>query len=356
MIISVKNLLLEAVAREQEEHAAKEREKLGVLRAGNSGVMLTDKRGNEAPAGSCPRVAHLRTLGINTDVPEIDKLIMWDGGINNEEYWYKKLSAVWTEGRIMREHEIPIEWTLPGTGGQKIINARGDEIVTDPTKITGRPDMVLFKGEVPMVGIELKGIASIWTARDVSFEQGIPKGPKLAHLCQAGHYSKKLGEKFNLPKPLPYRIIYSSYVNFPSPLMFAGDRQKENLEHKMFPPPGHPGSDLCEYNDKGWLKNVKPHHTIYEVEWGGDQLKFKEEGADKWNVSPVTWSGIEAFYKRVQDIPKDLGQRPLTLSGSGTKLNYSTCGYCPLQATCDKHEGSGYFRWLQEVRRTLNGK
>lgn len=348
MTINIRDLLAEAVAREQEDHATKEREKLGVLRAGNSGAMIEGRKGKLQPVGACPRTTHLRTLGIDIESPTDDKLIMWAGGYLNEEYWYQKLSATW-KGVILREHEIPIEWFLD-----------------DKIKVTGRPDMVLCEapaqiGLKPVMGIELKGMASIWTARDVSFSQGVPQGPKMPHLCQAGHYSWKLGEKYNNGVPLPYRIIYTSYVNFPSPLMFASDGTKEKMEHKMFPRPGEPGSEKCEYGDAGWLKNVLPHHMIYEIAWDmtdanrDGQLKFREEGSEEWKVSMVTWGGIRRFYEKVRDVPLDLGERPLTLSSSGTKLNYSMCGYCPLQETCDNHEGEGYHRWIQQVRR-LKGK
>lgn len=354
MTINIREMLARSMAREQAEHAEKEKLKLGVLRAGNSGVMIeAGRKGLPTPAGSCPRTAHLRSLGIDLETPTDDKLIMFAGGFLNEDYWYAKLKADWEPGLILREHEIPIEW------------------MSGDTQVTGRPDMVLCDEinlpdengprfiNVPVLGIELKGMASIWTARDVSFSQGVPQGPKMNHLCQAGHYSWKLGEKYNLPAPLPYKIIYSSYVNFPSPLMFASDGTKEKMEHKMFPRPGDPGSEKCEYGDSGWLKNVIPHHMIYDIAWdmsedGTDgQLKFCEEGTDKYISSPVTWGGIERYYEQVRRTSMDLGQRPVTQSSSGTKLNYSMCGYCPLEAVCDKHEGAGYERWLHEVKNHL---
>jgi len=68
--ISLQGLLTEAVAKAQGEKLSSEITKLGTLRAGNSGIMIGD-----TPAGSCPRVAHLRSIGISTEMPTEDKLI-----------------------------------------------------------------------------------------------------------------------------------------------------------------------------------------------------------------------------------------------------------------------------------------
>ena len=334
--ISIRDILHEVISTEQEKHLQKEVAKRGVLRAGNTGIVLQD---TGETAGSCQRVAHLRSaLGIQLEAPTDANLLMWDGGIWNESYWLEKLKLHYGAERLKCEEEIPIKWNLP-----------------DGTPVSGRPDIVILNQDMqsPMLGLELKKICSVWTARDVSFDRGIPKGPKLAHLCQAAHYSKVLGGDAG---PLPYKIIYTNYDNFASPLSFASAGTKEKMEKVMFPRPGEPGSENCEYNDAGWLKNVKPHHTIYDIAWDGDHVLYREEGAHgEWTSTPVTWSGIVAYYQSVVNVPKDLGPRPKTLSAVGTKLNYTTCGYCPAKDVCDTHEKKGYNQWLQAIRRLGSG-
>jgi hypothetical protein len=307
--------------------------------------------GSYLPAGACIRVAHLRTLGVELEMADLPTLTMWDGGFNNEKFWLEKLTKVW-KGPILQEDDIPIEWVTPSG-----------------TKVTGRPDLVLLSpplvdnpaeatAPVPVLGLELKSIGSVWTLRDVSLNH--PPAPKFAHLCQAGHYSRKLADRFNLAEPLPYKIIYSAYVNFP----VAGWAKKQ------FPTKGAPRSEFCDYNDKdGTIKNTRPHHTVYDIAWEGDNLKFRLEQSDiltglpaaqgggKWQVTPVTWSGIQSFFERASmtQMQSSFPDRPLTLNGHGIEADYSNCGYCPIQGVCDAYEDKGYNRWIQEVRRHIIG-
>lgn len=343
--ISIAHLLNESYAVSQGEHYAREAIKAGNLRAGNSGAMVKCDDGSYLPAGSCVRVAHLRTLGVELEAADLPTLTMWDGGFNNEKFWLEKLTKVW-KGPVLQEDDIPVEWTT-----------------SSGVKVTGRPDIVLLEATgletppIPVLGLELKSIGSIWTLRDVSLNH--PAAPKFAHLCQAGHYSRRLGEKFGSPEPLPYKIIYSAYVNFP----VAGWAKKQ------FPLKGSPRSEFCAYNDKGEIKNTKPHHTIYDIAWDGDNLKFRLEQSDiltglpcsqnnsKWVVTPVTWSGIQSFFERasLQQMQANFPDRPLTLSGHGVEADYSNCGYCPIQEVCTAYEEKGYNRWVQEVRRHIIG-
>ena len=321
--IKALDLLSQAMAREQNKKAAEEQTKLGRLRGGNSGAILP---GTTVAAGACARLAHLRMLGVELEVIDDSKLLMFQGGFQNENVWVSYMRDIWP-GKVKVEDEIPISWET-STG----------------IKVTGRPDLVLCdpNTEVPVLGFELKGVASVWTLRDIWTKDD--SGPKLAHICQAAHYSWKLGEQYNIGKPLPYKIIYTSYVNFSMP----------DFARKFFPPPGYVESRYIEYNEKGEVKNTKPQAISYDIIWDGDQVKFRREDADDrdpWTPTPVTWRGIQKFYEVASGT--DLGPRPATLTAAGGRQNYSICGYCSLNEVCGKYEKSGwqYDRWLQDARR-----
>ena len=130
-----------------------EAEKVGRLRAGNSGLYIREA---DQMIGSCPRKTRLRMDGINSDQFEDlgTKPLMFQAGLANEDQWDKVLEAGWVQGRggtLKREEEIGIKWeTRSGIS------------------VTGRPDIVLCDSEEnPVMGIELKMVCSLWTARDV---------------------------------------------------------------------------------------------------------------------------------------------------------------------------------------------
>lgn len=329
--------LLEGRQLARSKHKEGEAAKLGNLRAGNSGMMSTEGE----VAGSCHRVAHLRQLGVEIEEPNDSKLIMFQMGLANEDVVYEDLLHTAAEDEaVLREEQIPIEW-----------------FTSNGTKVTGRPDMVvcrvfsaggvtnlgrgdkdIFFGDlkvpippiVPIFGVEIKSIASVWTSRDVLFE----KAPKLPHLIQAGHYSWKLG--------VPFRLLYKQYVNQAVP-SWAG---------KLFPRQGEEYSEHISYNEKGDIKCVEPFEIAYELEFNKKgQLQFRREGTEKWTVSLVNSADIERYYEYVSTMAteKKLGPRPLTIDALGSGKNYSNCDYCPLLETCDKHEESGYTKWLKEV-------
>lgn len=358
MYINLTRLHAEAAADEQAEHMEKAAEKLGNLRAGNSGTVVATGE----VAGSCHRIAHLRMLGVEVESPSDSTLLMFEGGFQNEESWLKKLRRSWS-GPLLVEEQIPIEWF---TSEGKKVSGRPDIVLMQPEMVEASPedsDLLNYGGyqhiqpgtkipsSRPVLGLELKGIGSMWTLRDVWSKEGA--GPKLAHLCQAGHYSWQLGEKFCAGQPLPYKIVYTSYVNFVVP----------DWASSLFPRPGEEGSEHIEYNEKtGKVKHLKPQMIIYDLMWSPDgQLKFRRETADTvnmdtgtWTSTPVTVEGIRQFFEKAGS--KDLSGIPTTLSGAGTKLKYSNCDYCPLQPVCSSHgESPVYATWLRDVRRHLLG-
>lgn len=312
--ISLTSLYEKAVATEQAEHQVEESTKVGNLRGGNSGLLLEDGQ----VAGSCHRRAYIRMLGLEVDPPPANRLIMFDAGKFNEDYWFAKLGKSWT-GTVLRESEVPTCWTT-----------------TNGKKVTGRPDLVLVDpAGVRVLGLELKMVASIWTARDVRFQGQ----PKLSHLTQAAHYMWQLG--------IPYRLIYTSYVDF----------AMVDWARKLFPLRDHPLAVHLEYNEKGDAKKVLPFHSIYSLRFDSSgKLQYCEEGTGRWETTIVDIQGIQGYYDYISSIEetKNLGPRVSTLDLSGKKEGYSSCNYCPLNSICDKT--SDHDKWLTEVRRVAGGK
>lgn len=309
-------------------------EKRGILRAGNSGIQFTD--GDFA--ASCPRIAHLRQLGIEVEIPDDSTLIMFQVGTANEQLVYDDLVHTSVPGEvILRETEIPIEW-----------------FTSNGTKVTGRPDMVICINKpdvegtakpVPVTGLELKSVASVWTTRSVLIEGE----PKLAHLAQAGHYSWKLGR-------IPFKLIYKQYAIQSIPMFGM----------KYFPKEGQPGSEHCEYDPKGQPKSVRPFEVVYDLEFNGTtlegetMLRFRLEGTTQWTDTVVTIESIERYYEFISRMPEtgNLGTVPLTMNYLGEEKGYSNCNYCPLAKVCGTHSKAGdgvgaYEQWLLRVQQHL---
>ena len=314
-------------------HKAEETSKLGILRAGNSGIM--SEEGDVA--GACHRVTHLRQLGIELETPTDSLLIMFQAGLTNEDIVYRDLVETLVPGEIiLRETDIPIRWNT-----------------TNGTLVTGRPDMVICKqvpdideksglvtySNVPMLGMELKSVASVWTTRTVL----IDREPKFNHLTQSAHYMIKLG--------VPFRLIYKQYVIQAMP----------DFAHRFFPRQGQEGSEYLDYNTDGKPKSVRPFEIVYSLEFRDGVLMYKQEDQDDthWKHTVVTEADIIRYYEFVSEMGsrKLLGPVPKTISPDGSDKSYSNCKYCPLQKTCQsvkKLKGEEQYNvWLDASRKFL---
>jgi len=203
---------------------------------------------------------------------------------------------------------------------------------------------------VPERVLELKLVSSLWTVRDVLF-----KGkPKIVNLMQAGHYAWKVG--------VPAELWYTSRTNF------ALTDYSENrwFASKNFPRQGKPLSEYCKYNEKGQLLSVEPFIVGYEIEWTPKgQLRYRVLGGDAgegkaWTHTFITQAGIEQFYESVSAMGKInvLLPRPVNKDADGEKAGFDLCEaqYCPLSATCKKHESSNVAAWKKDVDELLNSK
>lgn len=336
---STSDVLSTAFHRLQEEHASKEEKKLGVLRAGNSGLFDDGEF-----AGQCPRLAFLRAKGIEVDGVHEEQNLMFEGGLGNEDLWMAALRNEWP-GVIKQEEEIPVRWTTE-----------------NGTLVTGRPDIVLCDEDaVPVRGLELKLVCSVWTARTV-----LMGSPKLAHLTQAAHYSWQLGKQFN--REIPFELWYTSRVNWPV---------MQGWMAKLFPADGDRNSEYLEYKirkDRGGNEHVEPFKIMpfrlgFEVRFdpdyvvpepdegsaqdvmSGANIQFRQIGTRDWTTSLVSRKRIADFYDFVSkmEAEKRLGARPKALKVDGHKENYSPCDYCKaMKPICD--EERSFDKWYAAVK------
>lgn len=321
--------------RTQKDRAELEVKKLGILRAGMSGIKSAD---TGDIAGTCHRKTHLRALGIEIETIDEHKAMMFELGFASEDITTDILEKSLLPGEIMlREEQIPIEWLT--SNGTKV-TGRPDIVICQSTTLTETPDAIQVTLDVmgsgwvkPVLGTELKSVHSMWTARDVLFNGQ----PKMNNLIQAAHYMWKL--------KVPYKLVYKAYS--------ALGQSMNDWAAKLFPKKGEPLSQYIEYNDKGGIKGLKQFEVVYDMmidEKG--RVCYKLESGIEWTRTIITTQDIEQYYTYVAEMAekKDLGPRPMTIDAHGEKLNYRDCTYCPLQKTCDDFEGLGYDGWLKQVR------
>lgn len=345
--LNITNLFVEARKIAESKRKKEQESKTGNLRAGNSGIMSS----SGLVAGSCIRKAHLRQLEIETEVFTEDKLLMFDLGFASEDIILGKLEH-FLEGKykVLSEDAIPTSWKTQ-----------------NGTVVSGRPDHVVCTTEgEPVLGLELKSVHSMWTARDVHFGGK----PKLSNIIQAAHYMWQLG--------IPYKLIYSSYSSLGQGMSGASS----GWILKMLPAPGEPNSEHISYTyyrkefspkvgreidkkctEEEWkatskhnrsysIKELKQKQTVYDLRLKDDYVQYKLEQDTEWKDTVVRVSDIQRYFDFASRISTDkqLGPRPEEIETDGKKANFSVCDYCPLQKTCDKYESQGYDKWLQAVR------
>lgn len=350
---NITSLLKKGRELQQLEHQSKEAEKLGTLRAGSSGIR--SPQGDVA--GACHRKTMLRSLGIQIEVPDDSKQMMFELGFASEDIVCETLGRVLQPGHvILREADIPTDWTT-----------------RNGIRVTGRPDVVICSGRfdpevavhsvspgtpgvneklTPILGIELKSVHSVWSAKKYLFGQM----PSLSNLAQAGHYMWKLD--------IPYKLIYKSYSALGQGMSWAPRMAG------MFPAQGQPMSSYMNYNENGNPLEVKQFEMGYSLEFDQHgRLKFLSDLPNsKWVPTLITKQDLEEYYQYISTMAekKELGGRPMTLDAIGEKESYTMCKYCPLgpksekntspfAGICDSYEDKGFDRWLQEVKKVQVG-
>lgn len=343
-------LLHEGILKQEQEGAAHEDDKIGTLRGGNSGTLITLEDGTEAAIGGCPRQALLRSLQIKLPDEEDmnSKAWMFSAGHLNEEGWTAWLQRSWVNDKpgnyLLRETEVPTKW-----------------LTQNGTPVTGRPDIVLgttTQGNI--LGLELKQASSVWTVRDILQDK-----PKTPHLCQAAHYSWQLG--------VPFELHYASRVNYHimgAHLPWVG---------RHFPRYGARHSDKCDYQlgaetpakpehvyKNGKVKPAAPAKPAYQEIFRvlpfvhGFKLRWDEQGTLHYRPvdlpvsdeteSLITQDGIRRYYESAANAVSTnvLPPMPVAINADGSEAKYSQCTYCPLQTTCAVFQGTTN-QWLKEI-------
>lgn len=295
-----------------EEQSSDRDIKAGRLRAGNSGIV--DEHGNVA--GSCLMAAHIRELGYVVEEVTNDKLIMFSMGHLSEIQKTREITHALTPGQVLRaEEECAIEWRT-----------------SNGTVVSGRPDLAIYGEDGRAVeGFELKSIASVYTTSEVLFEAT----PKLAHLCQAGHYMWQ--------HQIPWTLIYTNYVN----------QQIPDWKARQLPPLPEELKYAVEFRKDGKLKQVVPFDVSYSLRFDSEgYVEFSLAGSERWTRSIVRWQDIQRFFEVASTIKEtgNLGPRVHTMDALGHELSYSQCGmYCSAHKQFGQYEGD-YGAWLAAVR------
>lgn len=338
------DLVLRGLRDIRESHDVAETGKLGTLRAGNTGVLLSDG----TIVGKCARLTYLRLIGIDAGDDDASRELMFGAGTSNEDRWYDMLvRGGFPAECLLREGETPISWQLPSG---RWVTGRPDIVLCD--KVVGAASVgQQVPYYIPRRLIELKQVSSLWTARDVLFGKGptkseptrnVPPQPKSMHLMQAAHYAWQLD--------CPGELWYTSRSDFHVP--YGG-----------FPKPGELGSEYIGYVDGSKPFKVLPFLIGYGLEWRGGNLYFRKlaTGSTRpkgpWVKSLVTKQGILDYYQLVdkldQEGMEELPPRPTNILPDSNSEGSSPCDWCTLAETCTRSERKGKTVWVSEARAIL---
>ena len=298
------------------DRAAEELTKLGQLRGGTSG--LVDAEGQLY--GKCARLAWLRLLGLELPLEHPETREMFEMGVKQEDIVVDLL----TRG-------LPAGYT-PAVGEAAAIKyTRPDGVV-----VSMRPDVLILGPEGPQLSIELKMVASIWTALSVG---PFDRRPKSDHLIQAALYSAKRGK-------IPSVLLYSNRVEWHVSTAPRWLQAKFGADHPN-----------VEYKDDGTPLKIRPFNQAYYLTWRPDgHLEYQTEGMARPCATVITEAGLDKYHDFVLQLRDGsaLGARPCGLGVDGSK-SYNPCDYCQLSDVCDAHEANRNV-WLDQVQLKLGSE
>lgn len=327
----------------------KEKEKIGKLRGGNTGMMSKDGR----IIGTCAALTYLRMNGINGLTVTPEKELMFAGGRLNEDHWLSVLQEGYPEGIIKCEEDIPTCWET-------------DQGI----KVTGRPDIVLCdKQENLLCGIELKQVMSANTAYTIL----IKKEPMLKHLMQAAHYMWQLDCPFELwytnrnsldmPGWMEFRPFPKPSLDSSTPINYRYYRYGETnartgkpIKHKI---------TKEEYYNKDTKKQfaqaskITPFVQGFELKLVNGQLFFKDAmiESDKWIETIVNIDDIKRFYNYIGELEqiKKVPSEVLNLNAFGKPYGWKYSDYTDFgELDPAFHVGKDLHHWALQVRHFIN--
>ncbi len=294
-----------------------EAQKVGNLRGGDVGCMLPN---NVVGTDKCMRRVYARWQNIDlSHASAIDdgpnavwQELMFNGGRLNEDGWVDALQRA-HDGTIKREEEIAVKW-----------------VTSNGTTVSGRPDIVLCdKYGVPQTGIELKGIFSAGTARDVLHDR-----PRVKALMQAGHYSMLLND-------LPFDVHYTSRCNWNT----AKSGWPKDVPEGRYDP-------ISNY-----MYQVGPFNRTWTLQWEGDTLLVNGKESviskpgirDYYETLSELGNGVENFPKETLRFDRHTGQK-----AKGAKWQPDT--YCPLRGSgfccVDEKSTPNVKEWREAITQT----
>jgi hypothetical protein len=302
------NLIAAGIAALQRKHAEGEGAKLGNLRVGGTGALAYGGK----VIGTCMRQGYLRQQGIDVKNAGEDREHMFAGGRANEDIWEELFSAA--------------AESIPGLSWKREEEFPVNSATSNGTRITGRPDFVLFHKGQPQRILELKLVSSLYTALDV----GIALKPKLGHLLQAVHYSIRLG--------LPVELWYASRSDYHVP---------------EFKKPAVPArSARVEYNWKKEAKKILPFLQGYAVNLTAQgQVTYRALPAGKETHTIITKEGILEYFEQQSKMKETdaLPPKPSKIGLDGMEAHFSLCDYCVLKPTCVSYKGTSVKEWTSKV-------
>lgn len=175
-LVSPLAIMMKGIDNLSVEGDKKEQDKKYMLRGGTSGCYLPDKNGF---IGLNPLEALGRFLGFQIKKPKKVKLI-FQSGLGSEKQFEVNVRASGVQFKSDTQYPIHVEnWS-------------------GKYPLSGRPDGVFLKNDIPQFGIELKSVLSNSAAEKIFLEDK----PKVENLTQAVKYSLATG--------LPWVLIYQN--------------------------------------------------------------------------------------------------------------------------------------------------
>ena len=346
-----------------------EADKAGVLRGGNAGFI--DAKGK--PASSCIRRAVLRYHAVEVEPTEVDKQLMFDGGLASEDYFVDRIKSAWNSDtrEVKCEDEVPAVWET-----------------SNGIRVTGRPDAVLFEDGKAVKGIEKKAIFSLWTARDI-----LERRPKLLNLAQATNYMQALdldsweliyvNRNFFAANEIASRVLpkyqqkWSEYLSYRfyrwQPKQSQRGWTLKQIEEEEFLAADRTSIvevELQNKKTKEWYTtrkaeyewqhgNINPFQVSYEMRKSGPdgQIEVRDttDTRGKWVNTPVSVSNVRAWYEMADTaITEDKLPPPPTNPKLGkSRDSYSLCNYCPLNKLCKSSTTKSTSKWVEESKQFL---
>ena len=300
---------------EIDAHAKQEVTKQGTLRGGSSGC-ITD---HGEVYGTCHRIALARYKGIQAKIEDLS-YTWFDAGYANEDAWMQKLEKtvkdMGSEYSLKAEEECPITWETDAG-----------------VKVTGRPDIMIFKNDQPVLGLELKVVCAVNSAVSVYCEDK----PKINNLLQAAHYSMIHG--------CPFNLVYSFRNRSRVPGWAERFKDKLRLSYEKTFTSSKTGKSFTkrEYS-------IEPFTKEFRVGFEDDRVYYIKENGDRVDT-PLTGSGIKEYYNTIvsMETNKELHVRLTDRSLDGKQLPYNPCNYCPFEDACDRFEND-YDSWMDKAR------